>query len=113
MPPDARLRELLAVLDGIVDPCSAAARVPAGLVEMGIVERAHEADGHVEVILLPTFAGCLHVALFAAEIERRVGALAWCRSVRVRTTADELWTEARMSPALRRRLAERRDAARR
>jgi metal-sulfur cluster biosynthetic enzyme len=57
-------------------------------------------------------AGCLHVALFAAEIERRVAELARCRSIRVETTADELWTEERMSPALRTRLTGRRAAAR-
>ena len=110
-PAEQRL-EVEHLLDEIVDPCSAAARTPAGLAEMGIVERVAERDGHVEVVLLPTFAGCLHVSLFAAEIERRVGELAWCRSIRVETTADELWTEERMSPALRARLAAKRAAAR-
>ena len=103
--PVAEVRE---VLNGVVDPCSAAARSPTGLVDMGIVAGVEHVSGDVVVRLLPTFAGCMFVSLFADQAEQRIGALPWCRSVRVETVADELWTEERMAPAARERLERRR-----
>jgi metal-sulfur cluster biosynthetic enzyme len=110
---EARIVELREVLNTIVDPCSAAARSPTGLVDMGIVDGIEQADGEVVVRLLPTFAGCLFAALFADEAEQRIAALPWCRSVRVETVADDVWTEERMAPAARARLEHRRSALRR
>jgi metal-sulfur cluster biosynthetic enzyme len=109
---DTRIAELRGVLNAIVDPCSAAARSPTGLVDMGIVDGIEQADGAVVVRLHPTFAGCLFAPLFAGEAEQRIAALPWCRSVRVETVADDIWTEERMAPAARSRLERRRGALR-
>ena len=99
----SRRADVLAALDGIVDPCSVAAGTPAGLAEMGIVDAVAIDGDAVSVRLLPTFAGCLFAGLFAEQAEQRVGALPWCRRVDVELAGDRIWTEARMSPALRAR----------
>jgi len=98
-----RRDQVIAALDEIVDPCSAAAGMPAGLAAMGIVDAVAVEGGSVTVRLLPTFAGCLFAGLFADEAERRIGALAWCDGIAVELAGDAVWTEDRMSPALRRR----------
>jgi metal-sulfur cluster biosynthetic enzyme len=99
----SRRAEVVAALDGIVDPCSAAAGMPAGLAEMGIVDAVAIDGDRVTITLLPTFAGCLFASLFAQQAEERVGALPWCASVGVRLAGDRIWTDERMSPALRAR----------
>jgi metal-sulfur cluster biosynthetic enzyme len=99
----SRRTDVVAALDEIVDPCSAAAGTPAGLVEMGIVDAVAIDGVDVTVTLLPTFAGCLFAGLFAGEAERRIRALPWCERVRVELVGDRIWTEERMSRALRER----------
>ncbi len=101
-----RRDQVIAALDEIVDPCSAAAGVPAGLAAMGIVDAVAIEGGSVTVRLLPTFAGCLFAGLFADEAERRIGALDWCQAIEVELAGDAVWTEERMSPVLRRRRAQ-------
>jgi metal-sulfur cluster biosynthetic enzyme len=108
----AQRAEVAAALDAVVDPCSAAAGEPAGLLAMGIVHGVRIEGGRVEVTLLPTFAGCLFTGLFAEAVTRGLDDLPWCRQAIVETTAEELWTEARMSPELATRLARRRALAR-
>lgn len=95
-----RHAEVVAALDGIVDPCSVAAGTPAGLAAMGIVEEVTIDGDSVAITLLPTFAGCLFAGLFAQQAEERVGALPWCERVGVRLVGDRIWTDERMSPAL-------------
>jgi metal-sulfur cluster biosynthetic enzyme len=109
-----RLAEVTEILNGIVDPCSAGSAVPIGLVDMGIVDRIEVEDAVVRIALLPTFAGCLFVGIFEAEIERRMLGLAWCTSVSVEVIhAPTYWDESRMSDTARRHLRERRDLMRR
>jgi metal-sulfur cluster biosynthetic enzyme len=59
----------------------------------------------VAVTVLPTFPDCLFRGVFEAEIEVRVGALPWCRSVSVAfAPADRAWDESRLSHDALRRL---------
>ena len=100
-----RRGEVLALLDEIHDPCSVGIGRPIGLVGMGIIEEVAVADNAVRVIVLPTFPDCLFRGVFEAEIERRIGALPWCRSVTVAfAAADRTWDESRMTPDALRRL---------
>ncbi len=106
--------EVRAAINAVVDPCSAAMTVPIGLDDLGIVENVHVDDGHVRVSLLPTSPHCLFLGLFEEEIESRVGALEWVRSVDVRLSESlAIWDESHLSDGARRRLtaARRRDAA--
>ena len=106
--------EVKEILNSIVDPCSAGAATPIGLVDMGIVESVEVEGGVVRIALLPTFAGCLYVGIFKAEIERRMQGIAWCSSLSMQVVdASVLWDESRISDAARRRLEERRAVMRR
>jgi metal-sulfur cluster biosynthetic enzyme len=107
--PDAlaadRRGEILLLLDQIHDPCSISIGRPIGLVGMGIIEAVTVVGDKVAVTVLPTFPDCLFRGVFEAEIEARVGALAWCRSVSVTfAPADRAWDESRMTPDALRRL---------
>ena len=107
--PDAlavdRRGEILLLLDQIHDPCSISIGRPIGLVGMGVIEAVAVDGDKVAVTVLPTFPDCLFRGVFEAEIEARVGALPWCRSVSVTfAPADRAWDESRMTPDALRRL---------
>ena len=57
-------------LGGIVDPCSAATKVPLSIVEMGMVEKVELADRRVTVALRMTSPFCHALPYFEMEIER-------------------------------------------
>ena len=84
-----RRQEALTHIDAIVDPCSRALSKPVGLVGMGMISRLSEDDGRVEVEVLPTFPTCMFRGVIEEQIEARVGALVWCRSVKVRFAAAD------------------------
>jgi metal-sulfur cluster biosynthetic enzyme len=108
---DERVAELRRLLNEIVDPCSHAATMPIGLVDMGIVQQVEFEDGTARIGLLPTFPGCRFVPIFEEEIDRRVAAVPWVRRVVVNVAApDEIWDESRMTEAGRVSLAQRRRA---
>ena len=103
--PPGRRREILAVLDAIIDPCSMNIGRPIGLVGMGIIERLDVVDSAVLVDLLPTFPTCMFRGVFEEEIEKRLAALPWCTDVSISfNAADRTWDESRLSPAARRAL---------
>ena len=107
----SRIDAVRNAINAIVDPCSVAMTEPIGLADLGIIERVEIEDDRVEVTLLPTSPHCLFLGLFEEEIERRVRALDWVRTVEVRLTEGlEIWDESRMSEAARERLARRRRA---
>ena len=111
---DDRVDAVNAVLNAIVDPCSAASATPIGLVDMGIIESVRVQGGDVRVGLLPTFAGCLFVGMFRLGIEEGVQALDWCDSVEVEIVhAPTYWDESRMSEDALGRLRVRREIMRR
>ena len=94
-----RRGEILTLLDQIHDPCSVSIGRPIGLVGMGIIEALAVDGDTVAITVLPTFPDCLFRGVFEAEIEARVGALPWCRSVSVTfAPADRAWDESRMTP---------------
>jgi len=100
--PGDRRAAVMAALDTIVDPCSRGLGRPVGLVGMGMVERLEIGDDAVRVTVLPTFPTCLFRGVIEAEIEGRVGALDWCRTVSVQFADTEtVWDESRLSPAAR------------
>lgn len=109
----SRAAAVRAVLNSIVDPCSAAMAEPIGIADMGLVEDVRVEAGHVVVVVVPTSPHCLFTALFEEEIEKRVAALPWVESVRVELEEGGIiWDERRLSDAARARLARRRDAMR-
>lgn len=113
-PRDAeRRRQVLACVNALADPCSAAAGDPVGLADMGLVT-AVELDGdHVAVHLRPTFPGCLFVGVFEQQIRTAVGSLEWCAQVAVQIDSSVGWSERDMAPDVRARVQSRRGRARR
>lgn len=103
---------LLHEINQVIDPCSIATALPAGLVDMGLVSGLHvdeRAGGwHVEVKLCVTHAFCMMPAIFVHEVEKRLRALSCVASFDVSLDGTILWSEELMSPEYRSRLAAQR-----
>ncbi len=106
-----------AVLDEIVDPCSAVAGVPAGLVEMGLVREVEVLGGPEEatirVAIGLTEPGCMMGVPFVNEAKKRLEALPGVGEVEVAMDHRRDWVPQDMSVAYRRRLEEHRASRRR
>lgn len=99
-------------INQIIDPCSIATALPAGLVDMGLLRdlRIDERDAglHVAVKLCVTHAFCMMPAIFVHEVEKRLRTLPDVASFAVELDGTTLWSEELMSPAYRNRLAAQR-----
>lgn len=101
-------------LDTIIDPCSAAAGVPVGIVSMGLLRDLSIASGPegvtVRVTLGLTEPTCLMGYAFVPQARALLAALPGVAAVEVRLEPNAGWSEADMAPAYRALLAERRAA---
>ena len=79
---------------------------PCSITDLGIVERIRVSDDAVEVLLLPTFAGCPALDVIREDAEAAVRAVAGDRAVGVRFVYSPPWTSDRITPAGRRALRE-------
>jgi metal-sulfur cluster biosynthetic enzyme len=91
-----------AVLDSIIDPCSAASGSPAGLGEMGLVRElsvVDEATGAVvRVTLAVTHPFCMMAAVFVNEAQIRLLELPGVARAEVGIDGSYLWTEDDFEP---------------
>ena len=106
---EAELRERL---NEIVDPCSAAAGEPAGLVDMGLIRSLAVADGEVTVVVCVTHPSCMMAPVFLAQVRQAAEEAPGVTAVHASLDTGFDWTEADMAPAYRERLARRRAASR-
>ena len=108
------LREAIATrLEAIIDPCSVASNVPAGLVSMGLV-RDIEIDerpggARVRVTLCITEPGCMMGAIFSANAQRALAALPGVAEAEVRVDYSYVWDREDLAPEYRRRLDKARE----
>jgi metal-sulfur cluster biosynthetic enzyme len=104
--PDAD--QVRAVLNGIVDPCSAAAGAPAGLDDMGLVREVQVETGSegtvVRVMLALTEPTCLMGIPFMATARERLEALPGVIRAEVSLASGFEWTPAELSPSYAARL---------
>lgn len=103
-----------AVLDTIVDPCSAANGTDLSLVEMGLLDDITIQEGHVGVDLMVTSPMCTMVPYFIKEIRRDVGELDGVESVEVTADNGLEWVPSMMADDAqerRRRTLEARERA--
>jgi metal-sulfur cluster biosynthetic enzyme len=104
--PDAD--QVRAVLNGIVDPCSAAAGAPAGLDDMGLVRDVQVETGSegtvVRVMLALTEPTCLMGIPFMATARERLEALPGIIRAEVSLASAFEWTPAELSPSYAARL---------
>ncbi|MFI5801078.1 metal-sulfur cluster assembly factor [Streptomyces sp. NPDC051677] len=106
----ARVRD---VLNGITDPCSITAGVPAGMDDMGLISdiqvRDDSAGGQrVSVKFGLTDPTCMLLGSFANEARERLAALPGVTGVDVSLDHDMEWTPDMLAPHYRQRLAEHR-----
>lgn len=101
-------------INEIVDPCSAAAGAPAGLVDMGLIRRLDVAEGEegaeVSVVVRVTHPGCMMAPVFLARVQGLLHELPEVATIDASLDTGFDWTEADMSPEYRERLRERRAA---
>jgi metal-sulfur cluster biosynthetic enzyme len=89
--------EVRAVLDTVIDPCSAANGTDLSIVEMGLLDDITVQDGHVAVDLMVTSPMCTMVPYFIKEIRRDVGDLEGVESVAVSADNGLEWMPSMMS----------------
>jgi metal-sulfur cluster biosynthetic enzyme len=110
-------RDVRAVLNQIIDPCSRVAGAPAGLVDMGLIRRLTLSEGvhavDVHVLIGVTEYGCLLAPSFASEARKLLKALPGIGAIHIELDDEFDWEPGDMSPAYRRHLAERRAATNR
>lgn len=108
-------RAVRAVVDSVVDPCSAGRGVPIGLADMGLLQtiRIDRADGHIRVELgmRVTSPGCSFTIEFDTQLRRRL-LDAGADSVEIDWASEFDWTPDDIEPAARQRLAIYRDLVR-
>jgi metal-sulfur cluster biosynthetic enzyme len=95
--------QVLDCLNTIIDPCSASAGCPAGLVDMGlvrrvVVDRSAEEGMQVSVTLALTHPFCMMAAVFVNEARIRIDALDGVSTSVVELDAGYLWTDDDLSP---------------
>jgi metal-sulfur cluster biosynthetic enzyme len=101
--------EVRAVLNGIVDPCSAAAGAPAGLDDMGLVREVEVQTGPEGAVVCVTLALTEPTRLmgmpFMATARERLEALPGVSRAEVSLASGFEWTPAELSPSYAARLA--------
>jgi ring-1,2-phenylacetyl-CoA epoxidase subunit PaaD len=70
---------------------------PLSITDLGIVEEVRVLDTSVEVVLLPTFAGCPALDVIRDEAEQAVQAAAPGKAVEVRFVYSPPWTSDRIT----------------
>lgn len=87
-------------LDGVADPCLAAAGIPGSVVDLGLVQDVREpAPGVVEVDLALTEVGCAFTHHLVDAVERTVSAVEGVQRVQVAPVWT--WEPGHARPALR------------
>ena len=112
---ESQVRE---VLNGIVDPCSITAGVPAGMDDMGLISdiQIHDAgtDGQrISVKFGLTDPTCMLLGSFATSASERLAELPGVTAVDVTLDHDMEWTPDMLAPHYQERLAEHRAERRR
>lgn len=99
-PPDVR-----AALDGVMDPCLAAAGHALSVLDLGLITRIRDEEGVIEIGITFTEVGCQFTHRVMVSIEDRVRALGRHHDVRIVPDWKPGWTEARMGERARSALA--------
>jgi metal-sulfur cluster biosynthetic enzyme len=106
-----------AALNQVLDPCSVVAGVPAGLVDMGLINHVaitfmssgDLSNCQVSVTLQLTEPGCLMAHAFIPAIHNAVKKLPGAPQSQVRLDPHAVWDESCMTPDYRARLNQHRN----
>jgi metal-sulfur cluster biosynthetic enzyme len=105
--------DVISRLNEIVDPCSAATRVPLSIVEMGMVEKVEIAAGAVVVALRMTSPLCHALPYFQMEIERVLAGIPGIEGVKCTFDNGGNWQPDNMTAGAQRKLADQREVVQR
>ena len=104
-----------ALLNEVIDPCSAAAGAPAGLVDMGLIRELEVAAGdaglEVTVVVRVTHPSCMMAPIFLAKVQGLVDELPEVGAIHASLDTGFDWTPADMTDEYRARLSRHRAAA--
>lgn len=108
------LSEIRTTINKIVDPCSAAAGAPAGLISMGLVrsiDLVDDGDGvHVSIGMCITEPGCMMASLFELTVRRDVAAIPGVSDVDAAVDHGFVWDPSLLQPEYQTKLDEARAA---
>jgi metal-sulfur cluster biosynthetic enzyme len=93
-----------AALNSVIDPCSVAAGVPAGLDDMGLVRSIHLDGEHVDVMIGVTEPTCLMGVIFLRDAEAAIHSQCGVDSVTVRLDHQFRYRESMQRPEYAERL---------
>jgi metal-sulfur cluster biosynthetic enzyme len=108
----ASQEEVMARLQEIVDPCSAATNVPLSIVEMGMVERVDFTSGNVVVAFRMTSPLCHALPYFEMEVERVLAGVPGIDGVKCTFDHGANWQPDDMTNGAKQKLADRREFVR-
>ena len=96
--------QVLACLDKVVDPCSAASASPMSIVEMGLIRDVRISPaGDVSVFLRLSAPSCYMVSIMSTHAQQYIGELAGVGHIEVQADAGLDWDPSMISPEATRR----------
>jgi len=104
--------EVIGRLQQVIDPCSAATKVPLSIVEMGMVEKVTLVSGNVAIALRMTSPLCHALPYFEMEIERVLADIPGFAGVECTFDHGGNWLPEDMTDGGRKKLADQREYVR-
>jgi metal-sulfur cluster biosynthetic enzyme len=104
--------DVISRLHEVIDPCSAATKVPLSIVEMGMVENVEVASGNVVIALRMTSPLCHALPYFEMEIERVLAHIPGFTDVKCTFDHGGNWEPDNMTAGAKRKLADQREYVR-
>jgi metal-sulfur cluster biosynthetic enzyme len=99
-------------LHEVIDPCSAATRVPLSIVEMGMIGSVEIVSRNVVVALRMTSPLCHALPYFQMEVERVLAGITGVDGVKCTFDHDGNWQPDNMTLGAKRKLADQREFVR-
>ncbi|MGC1550087.1 MAG: metal-sulfur cluster assembly factor [Rhodanobacter sp.] len=101
--------DVISRLHNVIDPCSAATKVPLSIVDMGMVESIELASGNVSIALRMTSPLCHALPYFEMEIERVLEDLPGFIGVKCNFDHGANWHPDNMTSDAKQKLADQRE----
>ena len=99
-------RQVLEQLGTVIDPCSRHNGTWLSFVDLGMVEEVvDEGGGTVRVRMLLDDPVCLFMVDIQSEIRQAAEAVAGVETVTIEIIGDELWTQDRLTPETKEKIA--------
>jgi metal-sulfur cluster biosynthetic enzyme len=104
--------DVISRLHEVIDPCSAATRVPLSIVEMGMIQSVEIVSRNVVVSLCMTSPLCHALPYFQMEVERVLAGITGVDGVKCTFDDGGNWQPDNMTLGAKRKLADQREFVR-